>query len=376
MFVEFLCLMITLSSLTFVLSILGLAADSLLNSKFDFLRRRIPIPQDGHVVIVGEGRVAQRVAAVLRDVRQPFLFLANPDNPDVPHTLDLNAPIVYQPVIRGLNSVHLDRAKSVILATGNQMLNLEAALVAKHIASQAAHHLDLVIRTNNQRFSNHLNTLLPDARNFCIYALSADAFVGAAFGENILSLFRLENSTILVTEFVVEAGDTLQAKLLSQVSYGYGVVPIYHEPANRQPGQDSNLRLMPPEETILEVGDRLVLLATINGLRRIESGTLAARRRWQLQAVKPLDPRSSHYAGDILTNISGCSLSQARNFMKNLPEVLKLPGVMELELYDHQAYTLVQKLRKLLPIRLVSIPVADEAVRTIDWLTCDFQIAD
>ena len=33
-----------------------------------------------------------------------------------------------------------------------------------------------------------------------VLMLSAEAFVGAMFGENILSLFRMEKQTILVTE--------------------------------------------------------------------------------------------------------------------------------------------------------------------------------
>jgi hypothetical protein len=49
--------------------------------------------------------------------------------------------------------------------------------------------------------------------------------------------------------------------------------------------------------------------------------------------------------------------------MENLPGVLKVPGVMEIALYDNQAYRLVQKLSKVLPVRLVplesNVPILD-----------------
>ena len=347
--VQLLCFLITAFSLLFVLSVLGLAADSLLSSKFDFLKRRIPVPDADHVVIVGVGRVAQQIVSVLQELKQPFVLLANQTEDQTSIEIQ-NAPIVYSAIGPGLRNVNLDRAKSAILATDDQMLNLEAALMSRDVAYLHNPTLNLVIRTNDQSFSQQLNSLLPDARTFCVYALSAEAFVGAAFGENILSLFRLEDATVLVTEFLVNEGDTLKGKLISEICYGYGVVAIYHSSS-----QGTTPQLMPSDETIVKVGDRIVVLATINGIRRIEQGSLKPKQHWQLQVCRPLDQRSVHYAGDTLTNVTGCNLSTSRTFMNNLPTVLGLPGVLELELYDHQAYRLEQKLRKLLPTRLICL---------------------
>ena len=74
-----------------------------------------------------------------------------------------------------------------------------------------------------------------------------------------------------------------------------------------------------------------------------------------ITSVKTVNLGLTHYAGDTLENISGYSLSLVREFMNNLPGVLKVPGVMELMLYDHQAYRLIQKLGKILPTRLVAV---------------------
>jgi Trk K+ transport system NAD-binding subunit len=345
--VQVVCLLITVVSTLFVLSVLGLLADRLLSTRFEFLRRRPPVPQANHVVLVGLGRVGQRIAALLYEFRQPFVGLT-----DVKEQQDFmpQVPLVYSPISKGLATVNLAQAKSLVVATDDQMLNLEVALTARNAASQVDRTLNLIIRAQDQRFCDHLNGLLPDAKALCIYTLSAEAFAGAAFGENILSLFRLDNQTILVTEYHIEATDSLHGKLLAQVAYGYGVVPISY-----QSHADTHLKLMPSDDIRLQVGDRLIVLATINSLQRIEWGILTPPRRWQLQALKPLNAGATYYAGNTLENISGCELSKARAFMDHLPETPDVPGVMELSLYDHQAAHLLRKLRKLLPVRLIPV---------------------
>ncbi len=359
--VQFVCLAIAIFSLLFILSVLGLIADRILSSKFEFLLRRPPIPQSDHVVLVGLGRLGQRIATLLHDLGQQFVCLTA-----VSEQRDFmpQVPLVCDAIVKGLTVVNLSTAKSVIMVTDDQMLNLEIALIARDAAMKMNTQISLVMRTYDQRFSEHIAGLLPDIRSFCAYSLSAEAFVGAAFGENILSLFRLQDQTVLVTEYEIEANDTLNGKILAQVAYGYGVVPIFHDSHEHR-----DTKLMPSDDTLLSVGDRLVVLATINGLRRIERGVLAPCRRWQLQVLKPLDSKVLHYVGDTLTNISGCSLNEAREFMKNLPGVLGVPGVLELLLYDHQAYRLVQKLRKLLPVRLVAISHVEQnsCQICIDW---------
>jgi voltage-gated potassium channel Kch len=345
--VQLVCLLITVISLLFILSLLGLLADRLLQSRFEFLRRRLLIPEADHVVLVGLGRVGQQIARLLYNLRQPFVCLTSEIEPQgwLPQI-----SVIQSHLVSGLDKVNLPQAKSVIVVTDDQMVNLEVALMARSAISQFNRPINLVIRTSDQRFNDHLRGFLPDAKAFCAYALSAEAFAGAAFGENILNLFRMGDQTVLVTEYQISEADTLNGYLLAQIAYGYGVVPIYYQSA-----ETGRVEFMPKDEIRLHPGDRLIVLASINGLQRIEWGTASPPRLWQLQALKPLNVGATHYAGNILENVAGCSLKAARTFMESLPGVLSVPGILELELYDHQAYHLVQKLRKLLPVRLVAV---------------------
>lgn len=338
--------LITLVSFLFVLGALGLIAEHLLSSRFDFLQKRPPIPQRNHVVLVGLGRLGQRIATLLTSFKQPLVAITEQlENA----ALVTEIPVIVGNPIQELNRVNLATAKSIIVVTDDQMLNLEVALMAREAARKLGRQLEMVVRTYDQRFSDNLQNLLPDARILAAYGLSGEAFAGAAFGENILSLFQMNDQTILVTEYYVQEGDSLVGKLLAQIAYGYSVVPILHQRSTLPLVGDLSEHLMPADDRVLQVGDRLIVLATINGLRRIERSDIAPPKRWRLTAKPPLNQTFLHYAGNDLARISGCSLNVARAFMNSLP------ASIELDLYDYQAYHLQEELSRRLLVTLTPL---------------------
>ncbi len=341
--VQLVCLLITIVSLLFVLGVLGLVADGILSSRFDFLRQRPTVPKRDHIILLGFRRVGRRVAAMMQAMKQPIVVLEEQLlDPITPPEI----PLIIGNFLKDLSKTNLTTAKSIILATEDQMLNLELALMARDIAHHARRDIGLVIRTYDQRFSNELATLLPNARALCAYELAAEAFVGAAFGENMLSLFRLHDRTILVTDYIIEANDTLVDKPLAQIAYGYRVVPVFYQRREQVLAGDRAGTTMPSDDVRMSVGDRLVVLASINGLQRIERGEMLPPRLWRLVAQPPRIKGNLIDAGNRLENISGCDLRYARTFMDNLP------GAIDLPLYDYQAYRLEEELKKLIPITL------------------------
>jgi Trk K+ transport system NAD-binding subunit len=336
------CLSITLISLLFVLGVVGLIADSILSSKFEFFKRSLPIPSRDHIILIGFGRLGQRIADLLFKLQLPFVIVS-----ENPHDCDLadKVPWFTGHIIEELSKTNLATAKSILSVTDDQMLNLETALLAREAAKRINRQMNLAIRTYDRYFSENLAELLPSSQSFCAYALSAEAFAGAAFGENMLSLFRLNQRTVLVAEYIISENDTLIGKNLSQIAYGYVVVPVYLKTS--APKADGHSEFyMPSDDEVMKVGDRLTLLASISGLRRIELGNLHLPKRWQLRAKPPLNSSVLLDAGNKLKNISGCDLEIARRFMQSLPAAIELP------MYDTQAYRLGQALMRLLPIKI------------------------
>ncbi|HAG80193.1 MAG TPA: potassium transporter TrkA [Cyanobacteria bacterium UBA12227] len=319
---------LTLAGTAFVGVLYALLTEALLTAKFELLKRRPPVPQHEHIVLIGLDRVGQQVAARLQEFKQPVVGITSTE---LDPTILPELPIISDEYTKALKAANLATAKSVVVATDDEMVNLEVGLMA-HAANPNG---TLVIRTFEEGLSNKLAQLLPNAQVLCAYALAAEAFAGAAFGENINSLFRLNNQTILVTEYTIETDDTLHDLLLADVAYGYGVVPILYQK------QKELSQVMPSGDIYLSVGDRMVVLATSKGLRRIEEGLSSIiPKRWRVVVEKALTQDAIFEGANAIARISGCNLSTARALMHNLPGLLRSP------LYKHQAQRLVRTLNK------------------------------
>lgn len=304
----------------------ALLTESLLAAKFQLPNKRLPVPQQDHIVLIGLDRVGRQVATFLQQLKQPLVGVSNVALPDVlPQML-----LVVGDLTNALTKVNLSTAKSVVVATDDEIANLEIGLMV-HAANPDS---TLVIRTFDPRFSNNLARLLPHAEVLCVYALAAEAFAAAAFGENILNLFRLNEQTILVAEYNIQPGEPLNGLLLAEVAYGYGMVPVLYQKSTQEP-----VIFMPSDDLRLNAGDRLVVLATVNSLQRMEQAKMLDRG-WQVQIDKALTKDAVFEGARAIARISGCAIKMATELMSHLPGVLPAP------LYKHQAQRLVRELTK------------------------------
>ena len=140
--------------------------------------------------------------------------------------------------------------------------------------------------------------------------------------------------TVLVTEYLIETGDSLCGRLLDEVTYGYGVTPLTYRPHDK-----TAPILFPGNELRLVAGDRLVVLATINSLQRIERGDTRSPD-CQVMVEKALNADAAFAGGNLIAQIVGCELSVARQVME------QLPAFMPCLLYRHQARHLIRQLSR------------------------------
>lgn len=133
---------------------------------------------------------------------------------------------------------------------------------------------------------------------------------------------------------ICSSQDNLNGQLVAEIAYGYGVVPILHaRNSQRTP------KFMPSDDIRLAVGDRLVVLATIEGLQRVERGTMLPRQCW-VRVEKAVSQQAIFEGAALISRISGCDMYLARTLMNQLPGTLQYP------LYKHQAHRLVNELMK------------------------------
>lgn len=325
---EPLALLLTLAGIALVGMLYALLTENLLATKFIFARKHLPIPRQNHVVILGLGRIGQRIAQLLKTWKQPTVGITLTSDFD-PRTLP-DIPVLTQSIKDSFLKANLTTANSLVIVTDQDMLNLEVALMSNQINS----HTHLVIRTAKEGLSQGLMSLLPHSQVLNTNHIAAEVFVSAAFGENILNLFRLHHQTILVTEYQIDRNDTLSELLLAEIAYGYGVVPLLYQ------SQYQSALLFPSDDVVVRDGDRLVILATIEGLRKIEVRDLKPKT-WRIRVGRLFNQDLAFEGANIVSRISGCSLSQARDLMNNLPQILITP------LYLPQAQRLIRALKKM-----------------------------
>ncbi|MEO1094518.1 MAG: NAD-binding protein [Cyanobacteria bacterium J06638_28] len=335
-------LSLTLVGTAFIGVLYALLTEKLLTLKFEFLAKRPPVPEKGHVVVISLGRVGRRVVQMLQDLAQPVVGITSQNlEPDVLPQM----PLLMGRISDALGNANLATAKSVVAVSDDEIQNLELGLMAYRFNS----HSRLIIRTYDQLFTDRVAHLFPYAQVLCASALSAEAFAGAAFGENVIGLFRLYHQTVLVTQYQVEAEDTLHNLLLADIAYGYGVVPIWYQ------GRTDKPKVMPSDDTLLNAGDRLVVLSTMRGLRRIEQGDRAPKQR----LVRVLNAQSADAifeGGTEIARITGCDIGEARDLMQ------QLPGILPHRLYLHQALRLMRRLQRL-RVSAELLPLEDRSGR-------------
>ena len=272
-------LLLTVVGTAFVGVLYALLTEALLSAKFELIRSRPPVPKNNHIVIIGLEKFGQGIATVLNSFNKTLVGVAF--NPDFDQSILPKIPLIIGNLPESLNKANLPQAQSVVIATNNETLNLEIALMTRALNPT----IPLVIATYGKVLSKKLTHLLDNVQILSVYEEAAEAFAGAAFGENIISLFRLNNRTILVTEYQIEAEDTLNGLLIGEAAYGYGVAIVLHQHQGQEP------TFMPVPEIRLKIGDRLVVLASTEGLRKIEQGRIEiSSKHWQVRVQKVLNP--------------------------------------------------------------------------------------
>ena len=327
--VQLVSLALAVTGTAFVGVLYALATEKLLSTKFLFSNRRPEVPEEEHIVIIGIKRVGSKVAQLLQEFRQPVVAIVLEDDFDPNHLPDI--PLFTGDLDESLSKVNLSSAKSIIATSEDEMLNVEMGLKTQKINPKSS----LIIRTFGQRLSENLAQMLPKSQIISAYAVAAEAFAGAAFGENILDLFRLDNQTVLVTEYQFSEADSLNGLMLSEIAYGYGVVPISYQNPPRSP------ELMPKNYKKIEPGICLVVLATIDGLKRMERGRIGIYpKNWQVVIESAVTEVARFDGANQITKMTNYPLNRARDLIDNLPQTLPVP------LYKLQAQDLIRILQQ------------------------------
>ncbi len=214
-----------------------------------------------HIVLVGLGKLGVRTFRLLRKLGEPVVVIER--NAECQFLEDVRAdgsPLLVGDARRDelLAQSNIAKARSIILASNDDLANLEIGLDARRMNPR--------IRVVLRMFDQNMADKIRDGFNIHIAmsqsAMSAPAFATAAIDGSIVNSFVVGDQLVVMQHWTVRDGGPLCGMAVGDVTarYGFGIV-------ERKAGGAS--QLFPTADTRLAAGDRLIVQGPFDALRKL-----------------------------------------------------------------------------------------------------------
>jgi Trk K+ transport system NAD-binding subunit len=261
-----------LQPLFYILPIVGVGAvaDSMVRLGYLVFASKRNLPEwqrmlasmySNHVVVVGVGKVGYRIIQGLAALREPMVAIEHNAEAELADEVrGLKVPII---VGNGRHAKVLEqagimKARAIILATDDDLANLDAALTAHDMNPKVRVVLRLFDESLAVKFTSHF--AMPA---IVTSQVSAQAFIAAATGRKVYHDFQLDGSKLHLTDVTVTAEGKLGGRYVGDVQKEYGVNVVMHRGAQ-------GVLINPGHDTVLGAGDTLLVIAPMERLIALE----------------------------------------------------------------------------------------------------------
>jgi Trk K+ transport system NAD-binding subunit len=182
-----------------------------------------------HVVVVGAGSVGLAVVeGIQAHGGEVVVIERDEENRFVGRLRALGVPVVIADATlpETLRSAQLDRARSVVLATSDDLVNIETGLAVRDLLGTAWERVPVVLRLFDRRLAGTVASGFGFRHVRSPAALAAPWFVGAALGLDVLATFYVEAEPLLVARFAVSPGSALAGRTMREVAAAVRVVSL------------------------------------------------------------------------------------------------------------------------------------------------------
>jgi Trk K+ transport system NAD-binding subunit len=200
----------------------ALITDALISARLvRVLGANIPRGLHDHVVVCGLGNIGYRMVEQLHELGVPLVAAElHETNRYLPAVRRLGVPVLVADIRlpATLELLHVDRARSVVVVTSSDIVNLETALNVQSLAPQVRVVLrlfdpDLAARVE-RAFGIHLSRS-PSA-------LAAPTFAAAAAGEHVLATIAVGARVLAVVRLRVELGCRAEGHTVAELEGAAG----------------------------------------------------------------------------------------------------------------------------------------------------------
>ncbi|TAK25802.1 MAG: hypothetical protein EPO26_02175 [Chloroflexota bacterium] len=216
-----------------------------------------------HVIICGLGNVGYRILEELRPVIPGTAAIDMGGSQSLATEALRSGATVITGDARQENAFHranVHDARSVVIATSDDLLNLEIGLSAR----EANPRVRIIIRLFDEGFAARVRATFDVDNVLSPAAIAAPAFAAAAMGRSVVDTFTIEGATYVYVRVYVEQGSAWVGATVGDLLRSRDATAIVLEPAIGNP------RVRPSPRAPLRVGDIVHLICAPDVLASLE----------------------------------------------------------------------------------------------------------
>lgn len=213
-----------------------------------------------HIILVGLGHLGYRIALKLHEMGEQIVVLEfNADTDTISVARNLGIPVIQDDATRpiALEGANVKDARTIILASQNDAMNLQIALKARSVNPK----INVVVRIFDDDFAHALQD------QFGFIALSATemaapVFAAAAAGVDVTNPISIEGQLLSLARLAVADVAPFAEKSVGYVEDNYHLNVVLLR-------RDHHSEMHPTDSSVIHVGDTLAVLGGAEELGRL-----------------------------------------------------------------------------------------------------------
>lgn len=222
-----------------------------------------------HIILCGLGHLGYRVFELLLEGKSDVVVIEiDANNRFLSQARTTGACILVRDMKddQAIIEAGIDRARAILIATNDDMANLEVAMDARRLNPKVR----ILLRLFDQKLAQKISGAMTIDAAFSASALAAPIVAGMSMKTNVLGSSIIGGVTHVTSEIRVEASSPLAGKRIDQIEMGYAARVLARMP------KTGNMQSPPSPATAVEAGDVLVMHSTANQLMTLAAAGGAA----------------------------------------------------------------------------------------------------
>lgn len=239
----------------------GFVADYMLSTRIQKLMGKKAKKMKDHTILAGLGQTGFRIYEELLHFGDNVTVLEKMDNEFTARLQRAGVPVLLgdlaSPEI--LDDANILEAKSLIVATDNDLVNVELAVNAKEIRPD----INIVLRMFDQRLANKLQTAFGIRAAFSPTALAAPAFAAASHCDTVVDSIHLGEHLLVTAEFEIDRKSQLLRYNFLKLQREIDMTVLCYQQVGHKP------QMHPHNLCNIHAGDKVTVICTLPNLERL-----------------------------------------------------------------------------------------------------------